>query len=89
MSQDITNFTLDDSALPPPTPEIEQERNIAIFDLLHVPIGVWHGTAAVADNDVARTVAELYRDIRQRRDHRVYPALCPVSQGRAGILYCL
>lgn len=31
---DITAFTLDDSALPPPTPEVEQERNIAIFDLL-------------------------------------------------------
>ena len=34
MSQDIITFTLDDSALPPPTPEVEQERNIAIFDLL-------------------------------------------------------
>jgi uncharacterized protein (UPF0262 family) len=26
--------TLDDSGLPPPTPEIEQERRVAIFDLL-------------------------------------------------------
>ena len=34
MTADVTNFTLDDSSLPPPTPEIEQERNIAIFDLL-------------------------------------------------------
>ncbi len=34
MTADITGFTLDDSALPPPSPEIEQERNIAIFDLL-------------------------------------------------------
>lgn len=34
MTADITTFTLDDSALPPPTPEVEQERNIAIFDLL-------------------------------------------------------
>jgi len=34
MTADIKTFTLDDSALPPPTPEIEQERNIAIFDLL-------------------------------------------------------
>jgi len=31
---DIIAFILDDSALPPPTPEVEQERNIAIFDLL-------------------------------------------------------
>jgi len=38
MSTDITAFTLDDSALPPPTPEIEQERNIAIFDLLEANV---------------------------------------------------
>ncbi len=30
----ITHIELDDSALPPPTPEIEQERKVAIFDLL-------------------------------------------------------
>ncbi|MCT4579195.1 UPF0262 family protein [Donghicola sp.] len=30
----ISNITLDDSALPPPTPEIEQERRVAMFDLL-------------------------------------------------------
>ena len=30
----IIDITLDDSALPPPTPEIEQERRVAIFDLL-------------------------------------------------------
>lgn len=34
MTHRIASFTLDDSALPPPTPEVEQERNIAIFDLL-------------------------------------------------------
>ena len=33
MSQ-IKNITLDDSGLPAPTPEIEQERKVAIFDLL-------------------------------------------------------
>jgi len=27
-------ITLDDSGLPPPTPEIEQERKVALFDLL-------------------------------------------------------
>ncbi|MDJ0627560.1 MAG: UPF0262 family protein [Rhodobacter sp.] len=31
---DLKNVTIDDSALPPPTPEIEQERKVAIFDLL-------------------------------------------------------
>ena len=30
----ITHITLDDANLPPPTPEIEQERKVAIFDLL-------------------------------------------------------
>lgn len=30
----ITKIEIDDSALPPPTPEIEQERKVAIFDLL-------------------------------------------------------
>ncbi len=30
----ICQIELDDSALPPPTPEIEQERKVAMFDLL-------------------------------------------------------
>lgn len=30
----ITQIEIDDSALPPPTPEIEQERRVAVFDLL-------------------------------------------------------
>ena len=30
----ITHIALDDANLPPPTPEIEQERKVAIFDLL-------------------------------------------------------
>lgn len=33
MSQ-ITEIVLDDAALPPPTPEIEQERRVAMYDLL-------------------------------------------------------
>ena len=30
----ISHIALDDSNLPPPTPEIEQERKVAVFDLL-------------------------------------------------------
>ena len=30
----ISHIELDDKGLPPPTPEIEQERKVAIFDLL-------------------------------------------------------
>ncbi len=32
--KDLRSVTIDDSDLPPPTPEIEQERKVAIFDLL-------------------------------------------------------
>ncbi|MEM9477545.1 MAG: UPF0262 family protein [Pseudomonadota bacterium] len=34
MTARICHIDIDDSALPPPTPEIEQERKVAIFDLL-------------------------------------------------------
>ena len=35
MSTDrLVRVEIDDSALPPPTPEMEQERRVAIFDLL-------------------------------------------------------
>lgn len=34
MTARICHIEIDDSALPPPTPEIEQERKVAIFDLL-------------------------------------------------------
>jgi len=30
----IAHIELDDSTLPPPTPEIEQERKVAMFDLM-------------------------------------------------------
>ncbi len=30
----IVHIEIDDSGLPPPTPEIEQERRVAVFDLL-------------------------------------------------------
>jgi uncharacterized protein (UPF0262 family) len=30
----IAHIEIDDRNLPPPTPEIEQERRVAIFDLL-------------------------------------------------------
>lgn len=34
MMSRISHIELDDKGLPPPTPEIEQERKVAIFDLL-------------------------------------------------------
>ena len=43
MTSRISHIEIDDSGLPPPTPEIEQERRVAIFDLLEdnsfAPVG--------------------------------------------------
>ncbi len=58
----ITHIELDDSNLPAPTPEIEQERKVAIFDLLEdnsfelpkregraVPKGPYHLNLSIRD----------------------------------------
>ena len=58
----ISQIRLDDSGLPPPTPEIEQERQVAMFDLLEdntfvlpgredrsVPDGPYHVGLAIRD----------------------------------------
>lgn len=58
----ITNITLDDANLPPPTPEIDQERKVAVFDLLEdnvfvlppredraVPPGPYHVGLSIRD----------------------------------------
>ncbi|WP_292291899.1 UPF0262 family protein [Marivita sp.] len=41
----IAHIKLDDGNLPPPTPEIEQERRVAMFDLME------HNTFALPDRD--------------------------------------
>jgi len=58
----LSRIEIDDSALPPPTPQIEQERQVAIFDLLEdnsfelpgrdgaeVPPGPYHLLLAIRD----------------------------------------
>ncbi|MHA6263546.1 UPF0262 family protein [Arenibacterium sp. CAU 1754] len=58
----IVDIELDDAGLPPPTPEIEQERKVAIFDLLEqnhfvlpkrddreVPEGPYHLNLSIRD----------------------------------------
>jgi len=58
----IAHIEIDDSALPPPTPEIEQERRVAVFDLLednsfalperedrNVPDGPYHLPLAIRE----------------------------------------
>ncbi len=56
----ITHIEIDDSALPPPTPEIEQERKVAIFDLLE------DNEFALVDNDT-KGPFRLRLAIREKR----------------------
>jgi len=60
----ITHIDLDDSALPPPTPEIEQERKVAMFDLLE------DNSFVLPDRDGRAVPSGPYRlglSIRQKR----------------------
>jgi len=66
----ITHITLDDTNLPPPTPEIEQERKVAVFDLLEnntfvlpprdghvVPAGPYNVNLSIRDKRLVFDVA--------------------------------
>lgn len=60
----IIHIDIDDSALPPPTPEIEQERKVAVFDLLE------DNTFAIPERDGRNVPQGPYRlllAIRERR----------------------
>lgn len=60
----IIHIDLDDSALPPPTPEIEQERKVAMFDMLE------DNTFVLPDRDGKAAPSGPYRlalSIRQKR----------------------
>lgn len=60
----IIHIDLDDSALPPPTPEIEQERKVAMFDLLE------ENSFVLPERDGKQVLAGPYRlglSIRQKR----------------------
>ncbi|WP_127562440.1 UPF0262 family protein [Nioella ostreopsis] len=64
MSRDICHIEIDDSGLPAPTPEIEQERKVAIFDLLE------DNSFTLPDRDGREVPAAPYRlglAIRERR----------------------
>lgn len=60
----IIHIALDDAALPPPTPEIEQERKVAMFDLLEENTFV---LPERADRDVPKGPYRLGLSIRQKR----------------------
>lgn len=61
----ISHIRIDDSALPPPTPEIEQERRVAIFDLIE------DNSFALPDRDGRAAPAGPYRLLLAIRDGRL------------------
>ena len=58
----LVHIDIDDSALPPPTPEIEQERRVAIFDLLE------NNSFAVPGRDGRTALAGPYHLLLAIRD---------------------
>ncbi|PUB15391.1 UPF0262 family protein [Yoonia sediminilitoris] len=60
----IVHIEIDDRNLPPPTPEIEQERKVAMFDLLEDNS---FAMPARADKDVPTGPFELHLSIREKR----------------------
>ncbi|SOH92423.1 Uncharacterized protein, UPF0262 family [Monaibacterium marinum] len=68
----LTKIELDDAGLPPPTPEIEQERKVALFDLLEenafspvgAPDGPYHLFLSIQDR-------RLVFDVRSEGDDAV------------------
>ncbi len=57
----LIHIEIDDAGLPTPTPEIEQERKVAIFDLLE------DNTFAIPRDDVPDGPYKLLLAIRERR----------------------
>ncbi len=60
----IIHIELDDSNLPPPTPEVEQERKVAMFDLLEDNHFVLPGRD---DREAPSGPFRLHLSIRERR----------------------
>lgn len=60
----ICHIEIDDSGLPAPTPEIEQERRVAVFDLLESNS---FALPAQPDNDTPDGPFRLNLSIRERR----------------------
>lgn len=72
----LIDVTLDETGLAPPTPEIEQERRVAIFDLLEenrfalperpdrpVPSGPYQLTLAIRDSRLVFALATLSGEV--------------------------
>ena len=77
----ITEITLDDSGLPPPTPEIEQERKVAIFDLLE------DNSFALIGRDDRQVATGPYKLALSIRDRRLVFELADEAGGDAGAFH--
>lgn len=74
----IVHIDLDDSGLPPPTPEIEQERRVAMFDLLE------DNSFALPVRDGREVPAGPYRLGLSIRDRRLVFAVATEAAEPAG-----
>jgi uncharacterized protein (UPF0262 family) len=74
----LLEITLDDRGLPPPTPEIEQERRVAIFDLLE------ENRFALCARDGRRPAPGPYRLGLAIRERRLVFDLATESGEKAG-----
>ena len=77
-SDRLIEVTLDESGLAPPTPEIEQERRVAIFDLIE------ENRFALPDRDDRPAPPGPYRLHLAIRDRRLVFALTTADQESAG-----
>ena len=74
----LTAITIDDAGLPAPTPEIEQERKVAIFDLLE------DNSFVIAERDGRKAPAGPYALNLSIRERRLVFALSVAKGGEAG-----
>ena len=85
----IVEITLDDAGLPPPTPQIEQERKVALFDLLEdnsfsliarddrpVPAGPYDLELSIKD----RRLVFALQDVETKVDGAFHLSLGPFRQ---------
>jgi uncharacterized protein (UPF0262 family) len=80
-SNRLSGITLDETGLPPPTPEIEQERRVAIFDLLE------DNRFALRETEGGKPPAGPYQLDLSVRDRRLVFDISSQSSGAAGGFY--
>ncbi len=81
-SNRIATLKLDDTGLPPPTPEIEQERRVAIFDLLEA------NSFGVLGRDGSVLVGPFHLDL-SIQNHRLVFDISAYDAGKATFILSL